>query len=417
MPFGTILDPIYASSSSSTIIGYTRCGDSALWTGAYLAAESFRYNVTQSADALKNVKTALAGIASLVNVTGDNRVARCIVVANSPYAAGIAAEEAANTVTQAAPWFWVGNTSRDEVVGVFFGLATAFDMVNDPDVKSTAANLATLITGFVAHHQWSPNDSISNTFQIRPEQLQMLLVATNHMNPSSGISGPLLTLPISVGVMIDVLDLGSYFKFNLDHMTFYNLIRLEDNSSNRSAYQTIRNFTAGHQNPFFDLVDRGINGSNAARDAETLALLNEWLQRSKRDFTVDVTKTVGTCGSEACAPVPVAFRPPTDFLWQRDPFQLSGGGSGVVESAGIDYILPYWMARYYGVLSTDSTAQSSAAGVDAMAADSLASLYGSNLAVATALAGQQPLPTTLGGATVTVTDSKGVARAAALTFA
>src|SRR5437588_3296950 len=42
MPFSTLLDPIYASPSSSQIIGYTRCGDSALWTGAYLAAESFR---------------------------------------------------------------------------------------------------------------------------------------------------------------------------------------------------------------------------------------------------------------------------------------------------------------------------------------------------------------------------------------
>ena len=31
MPFGTILNPIYASSTSTTIIGYTRCGDSALW--------------------------------------------------------------------------------------------------------------------------------------------------------------------------------------------------------------------------------------------------------------------------------------------------------------------------------------------------------------------------------------------------
>ena len=50
-------------------------------------------------------------------------------------------------------------------------------------------------------------------------------------------------------------------------------------------------------------------------------------------------------------PLPVAQRIPTDFLWQRSPFQLDGGGSGRIESAGIDYILPYWMARYYGVVN------------------------------------------------------------------
>src|SRR6204780_956961 len=91
LPFGTILDPIYASPASDQIVGYTRCGDSALWTGAYLAAEAFRYNVTQSPDALNNVKTALAGLKALADVTGDNRLARCMAYANSPYAAGIEA--------------------------------------------------------------------------------------------------------------------------------------------------------------------------------------------------------------------------------------------------------------------------------------------------------------------------------------
>jgi len=30
IPFATLLDPIYASSTSTQIVGYTRCGDSAL---------------------------------------------------------------------------------------------------------------------------------------------------------------------------------------------------------------------------------------------------------------------------------------------------------------------------------------------------------------------------------------------------
>ena len=84
MPFGTILDPMYASAASTQITGYTRCGDSALWTGAYLAAEAFRYKAEASADALNNVKAALAGLKSLADVTGDNRLARCLVMANSP---------------------------------------------------------------------------------------------------------------------------------------------------------------------------------------------------------------------------------------------------------------------------------------------------------------------------------------------
>jgi uncharacterized protein (TIGR03437 family) len=310
---------------------------------------------------------------------------------------------------------WVDNTSRDEVVGVFFGLGAAYDLVDDAGVKSRISSVATLISGFISRHQWSPNGDISNTFLLRPEELQMLVQVTRHVNPSSTLSAPFYTPPVSLGVAVDVLGLDSYFKFNLDYMTFYNLIRLQNNSDNRAAYETIRNYTASHQNAFFDLIDCALAGPNGSRDAETIALMDEWLLRSPRDFMVDLSKTVAVC-TEACAPVPVAIRPPADFLWQVDPFQLSGGGSGVIETAGIDYILPYWMARYYGVIRADADAQSSGAPVDSMAPDALASLYGSNLAADIASAQSQPPPTALGGVTVTVTDSAGVARNAPLLY-
>ena len=398
MPFGTILDPVYASSASNQVVGYTRCGDSALWTGAYLAAEAFRYKVKPTPDALANVEAALAGLKSLADVTGDNRLGRCIVPASSPFAAGIESEEAHNTVHQSGTNVWLDNTSRDEVVGAFFGLSIAYDMVDDATVKSGIADLTTRLIGFVSRHQWSPNDDLSNTFLLRPEELRMLLQVANHVNPANGTTSPLLLAGVSDAVAVDVLSITSYFKFNLDYMTFYNLIRLQNNSDNQAAYKTVRSYTASHQNAFFDMVDRSISGANTVRDAEMRSLLDQWLQRPQRDPYVDVSKQVKVCLIEACDPVPVPLRPPTDFLWQRDPFQLSGGGVGTIESAGIDYILPYWMARYYGVLS-GTAVQSAAAPLNALAPDSLASIFGTNL-----------------GNAVTVTDAAGTQRTAELIF-
>ena len=415
MPFGTVLDPIYASPASSQIIGYTRCGDSALWTGAYLAAEAFRYNVTQSADALNNVKSALAGLNSLSAVTGDNQLARCIVLASSPYAVGIASEEASNTIHQAPPWFWVDNTSRDQIVGAFFGLAVAYDLVNDDTVKSSISNLTTLLLGYISRHEWSPNDDLSSTFLLRPEELQMLVQVARHINPSDGISGPFIVPPVDVGVLVDVQSNDSYFKFNLDYMSLYNLIRYQDNSDNRGAYQTLRNYTAPQQNAFFDLIDRALNGPNAARDAETVTLLNQWLQRPSRDNPVKLESVVGVCGSEACQPIPVALRPPDEFLWEESPFQLDGGGMGVIETGGVDYILAYWMARYYGVVQPMAV-QSSAAPNGAVTAQSIASVFGSGLGQNTAVADTQPLPQSLGGVTLAVTDSAGNTRGADLMY-
>jgi uncharacterized protein (TIGR03437 family) len=416
MPFGTILDPLYASSTSNQIVQYTRCGDSALWTGALLAAESFRYGVTKSADALANVKGALAGLKSLADVTGDNRLARCIVPMASPYAANIASEEASNTVNQNPPWIWIDNTSRDQVVGAFFGLGVAFDVVDDPGVKAAASDLATRLIGFISRHQWSPNDDISSTFSLRPEELQTLLQVARHVNPANTVSGPLIVLPVATGVTIDVQSNSSYFKFNLDYLSFYHLVRLQDNDSNRGAYGTLRDYTASHQNAFFNMIDRALRGPDAARDAETRALLDQWLLRSRRDFTVDVSSKVSVCGSEACQPVPVALRPPATFLWEVDPFQLRGGGSGIIESAGVDYILPYWMARYYGVITNEARVQSAAAPGSAVAPNSLASFYGANLASGIAQAGSLPLSLSLGGVALTVTDSAGVQRGAPLLY-
>src|SRR5882762_6778116 len=119
MPYGTILDPVFASPdpaspSYSEIVSYTRAGDSAIWTGHYLAAEAFRYKVTRSAEALGSVRRALTGIRSLLDITGSDVLARCLVPADSPYAAAIQQEEGGHGIYYSSvgdrTYFWIGNT-------------------------------------------------------------------------------------------------------------------------------------------------------------------------------------------------------------------------------------------------------------------------------------------------------------------
>jgi len=428
MPYGTILDPIYASADSTQIIDYTHCGDSALFTGAYLAAEAFRYKVTQSSDALNNVTKAVAGLKSLADVTGTNLLARCLIPTNSPYEASIASQEAANGIytNSSAGYIWVGNTSRDQYVGAIFGLGVAYDMVDDATVQASISALVTRLVRFLTGNNWSvvmPNGSTSTTFLIRPDELLALLQVGRHVNSNQfgtyyDEQRILLSLTVAAPILVDDIDDSSYFKFNLDYMTFYNLIRLEGSSAKtlyQDAYSMFRSKTAGDQNAFFDIVNHGLNGANAARDAETLELLDQWLLRSRRDQYVDLTDTVAVCGSQACKPIPVPLRVPDEFIWQVSPYQLTGGGDGQIETGGIDYILPFWMAEYYNVTPAFAVQPAAAAGV-AVAPDELASLYGSNLASQTASATSQPLPTSLGGVTLSVTDSTGAQRSAPLIY-
>ena len=430
LPFGTILDPIFTLTDSDQIAGYTRCGDSALWTGHYLAAEAFRYKVTQAPDALNNVKRAIAGLKSLADVTGTNLLARCLVPINSPYAAGIRSEEAGNGVytNSSAGWIWVGHTSRDEYSGALFGLAVAYDMVTDPVIKSSIGDLVTRLVDSLNGHDWSvvmPDGSSSTSFLVRPDQIEAFLAIGRHVNSDHFSSFSyesqrvLLSVTVPVPLDVDTASDDSYFKFNLDYINLYNLIRLEASSAKsiyRSAYAVLRDHTALHQNAFFNCIDLALNGPNSSRDSQTLALLDGWLLRLRRDFGVDLHGVVPVCGNQACEPVPVWLRPPTDFLWQRSPFQLAvNGGAGLIESAGIDYILPYWMARYYG-LEESIVVQSAAAPVAVVAPDSLGSIFGANLSSTTQRAASQSLPLSLGGFRLTVQDSAGTSASAPLLY-
>lgn len=372
LPYGTILDPVFTTPTGDELKSYARAGDSAIWTGHYLAAEAFRYRVTGEPEALNNVKGALGGLRDLVDVTGTDLLARCLFPTDSPYADDIIAEEKRHGIhtstLRGKGYYWIGNTSRDQYSGVFFGLGAAYSVVENAEVRSSVRDLVTRMLEFLLKHRWSvvlPDGSISTVFTGHPDQRLTFLQVGRLVNPGRfsseyqrerSRSSNLVSVPIAFDVLDDHT---SYFKFNLDTINLYNLIRLESNATYRAryvfAYNVLRRTTDDHGNPHFNMVDRALKRANSARDAETRRLLDEWLKRPRRDEFLDWRNDprYPACGEDkACQPIPVPDRIRTDFLWQRSPFLLFGGGNGTIEGAGIDYILPYWMGRYYGVISS-----------------------------------------------------------------
>lgn len=373
-PHGTIIAPVYTAPGSETIANYSRGGDSAIWTGHYLAAEAFRFRVTGDPEALANVRRTLKGIRQLVNVTGTGLLARCQMPVDweeTHDRRAIITEEAGHGVyvgklKKGPESYWIGNTSRDQYSGIYFGLSVAYELIDeemDPKVRHLVRKIVTKSLRFLLDNDWHirmPDGSISSTFRGRADQQLALLQVGRQVNPSVFAesydrhrrrNAAFVALPIA----IEAVDMhSSYFKFNLDYINLYTLVRLEEDGSARDvylgAYRLLRDATASHGNAHFNLVDRALRGPDEARDAETRRLLDEWLERPRRDEWVDLRCCATACGDDrACDPIGVVDRVRTDFLWQRSPFLLYGGGAGTIESAGIDYILPYWMARYYEV--------------------------------------------------------------------
>ncbi|MDX1980641.1 MAG: hypothetical protein SFV51_10255 [Bryobacteraceae bacterium] len=366
-PFGTIVDPFLDAQGNVT--GYTRCGDSAIWTGHYLAAESFRYGVTGDPAALQNARNALGGIQMLVDVTGEDLLARCAFPQDSPFAAGILHEEQHHGSFEGTclgrPCYWIANTSRDQYIGVFFGLTAAYQHIGDAAFRNAATQTATRLLDKLLRDNWAvrmPDGRISTSFIGRADQRLSLLAAGARINSgrfNASYRNARFWESAFVGVPIlgEVIDPhNSYFKFNLDVLSFYQLATFETGSLYRDrytdAYGLLRRTIDDHGNAHFNMIDRAIRGADARRDGETRELLERWLQRPRRDARIDLRQSYPSCFEEdrACDPIAVEQRVNTDFLWQRSPFLLYGGGNGDIENSGIDYILPYWMARFYGVI-------------------------------------------------------------------
>ena len=102
-------------------LGGVPSNDSALWTGAYVASQAYRYRVTRSPEALANLIRSVQGLMTLAEITGDRRTfARTVRAAKGnpvpPWYAG------------AGPYAhleWQAGGNNDMFKGVMFGLIHA----------------------------------------------------------------------------------------------------------------------------------------------------------------------------------------------------------------------------------------------------------------------------------------------------
>jgi hypothetical protein len=184
-----------------------------------------------------------------------------------------------------------------------------------------------------------------------------------------------------------------YYKYNLNHLTMANTIRLESDPTTRSvmkqALGVMDKTTGDDGNAHFESITYAASGEPARLKAAALHL-GQWLDyrtaietgpvsNSPRcgvdlecvpnaQLDVDQSGTVLTVPDPAAVPpgakpklrarfpLPVAQRAPRDFLWQQPPTQLDGADAPTHQAPGIDYLTPYWTIRYYSEVAPPALA-------------------------------------------------------------
>lgn len=504
--FGQLFEINYATSEriQGNVAKVHTFGDSALWTGTYLAAESFRYALAnkylsgkglnreertfwadQKSEARQRAEAMVAKFHILTNISEDWNHEMDLTQQKQPGFGGgvfhgekgylmracVPAEakswqtwdnlkpdpdgdgdftgnrrvfgpldwtNADGTVTQ---YFCEDGTSRDAYAGTTFGLLTAFDLVfqEESELRNQIGDDIVTLVDFAVRNHWTtprphgrvsvpvpvPNppcsicghefDNFTSPLfvQVPMARLNMAKAAQHvaHTSPerydverwdavySDEVDSQ---VPILAGSMaFDAIQPNeAYFKFNLHHLTGFNITRLEEDPSINASYMEamgVMDHTTGDDiNAHFETITFALTGETD-RFEDAIQHLREWRSYRARidvggdpknslncgtsldcvpqeqlgvtqspadDTTVpippidcktwlDAAAVVNTPGKivnarcRASSPLPVPLRPPTDFLWQRPPTQLDGEKSAVHQSPGVDYLLPYWMLRYY----------------------------------------------------------------------
>jgi hypothetical protein len=179
---------------------------------------------------------------------------------------------------------------------------------------------------------------------------------------------------------------SGYFKFNLNHLLGFNLLRTTTGAERAliaRGFAVMDKTTGDDVNAHFEAITYAMTGEPSRRDA-AIRHLGQWVDyrravaggvpvhnssRCQTDLEcvpVDRSELVidGAPGGavawypeaepftdpsrlRAANPLPVAQRPPTDFLWQAPPTALDGQQDPSHREPGIDFLTPYWMLRYF----------------------------------------------------------------------
>jgi hypothetical protein len=372
VPFGLVFDAVYDPPDGDTLAHWDGLRDAALWTGCYLAAEAFHHAVAaaegateESEEAARHARYAVEGIRKLSLISGNGLLARFVYPVDGPFFEYFLKNQLGNAVPgslDGQKYYYETLTTRDQFAGVFFGLATAYDLIDDDNLRQTIASIITRLTDYLVRHDWCifrPNGKIRDTFLRHPDKRLSILQVARHVNCAAyGAKYEKMRRSRARWtwwpIWRESLDrYGHYYKFNVMALYLFDLLRLEDAGSKHlkhytKAYARFRKTTRGDLNAHFNALDRALTGADDRRDRETMDLLDELLRRGFR--STPVTGNATACGkNRACDPIPVGDRPfSVSFVWQQSPFVISDPGNGS-DDPGVSYLLPYWMMRYYSL--------------------------------------------------------------------
>jgi hypothetical protein len=283
---------------------------------------------------------------------------------------------------------WKGGTSSDEIVGHFFILSVAYDLLDDAALKARMATAARRMMDYILAHgynlidvtgkpttwgKWSPeyfsgrgkSDSALNALE-----LLSFLKTTYHMTGDAKYaaeyrkvagSGPQgMKYAEQAARYLELRQEINYSDEELAMLSFYPIFRYEKDAVmlaplRRALDQWWQNCER-EKNPLWTYIygvgrpgsKVDLGGALATLERIPMDLISWKVVNSDRKDVAMEKELDRARQRQARTLLPPDERPV--MKWNGNPFVVDGGNGGYSEDDGSFFLLPYWMGRFLGVV-------------------------------------------------------------------
>lgn len=360
-----------------------------LWTAMYVAAESFRFAVTGADEARVKARTAMLALLELERQTGiPGLPARALAHRSEPEFGQARGGEWHRSAD--GEWEWKGDTSSDEIDGHYFAWGIYCDLVADAAEKELICATVRRVTDRIVQNgftlpdldgqptrwgMWAP-ERLNADPAWRAERGLNSLELLSYLKTAAQLTGEAAyeatyrTLALDQHYALNTLRqkalpgdfAGAEDNHSDDELAFlayYNLLRYEQDPALRALYlaslERSWQIERAEDCPLWNLIYGALSGRPCAAEAAVQALqeipldLVNWpMVNSRRRDLVTAPATDRFDAPQGVRPLPWRERPL--HIWNGNPYRLDGG-SGLSEECGTFWLLPYWLARYHGILA------------------------------------------------------------------
>lgn len=377
--YGLVADSNLAIPGDSSSSRLADSDNDGLWTSIYAAAECFRYQVTRSPEALVNARKSVEAILFLEEVAGRNGFpARSFVRKGDPMP-----QDGEWHWTSDGQFYWKGDTSSDEIVGHFFILGIACDLLPDASLKQRIVGTVRRLMDHILNHDytlvdldglpttwgwWSPQKLAAQPDERALNSLQLLsfLKTAAHITRETRYETEYRKVAWELKYADWITRLKefrqelNYSDEELAMLPFYSLFQYEKDPALLKAYRAAADAwwenIQREANPLWTFIY--IKGQpKAAVDLAAavwtlyrtpIDTITWTVKNSQRQDIIWNSRPERFGQRESQNLLPPDERPV--MRWNSNPFVIDGGDDGHSEDDGASFLLPYWLGRYQKLL-------------------------------------------------------------------